>query len=68
MCCVERIIFKIVKTQPAEVFYKKRVFKNFAKFIGKQLFQSLFSNKVAGIKTATLSKKRLWHRFFPVNY
>ena len=59
MCRVERVILKIVKKQPAEVFYEKRVFKNFAKFIGKQLFQSLFSNKVAGIKTETLSKKRI---------
>ena len=33
---------------PPEVFYKKYVFKNFAKFTGKQLWQSLFFNKVAG--------------------
>ena len=28
----------------------------------------LFFNKVAGPGTATLLKKRLWHRCFPVNY
>ena len=38
--------------------------KNFAKFTGKHLCQSLFFNKVAA---PTLLKKRLWHRCFPVN-
>ena len=30
--------------------------------------QSLFFNKVAGFRHATLLKKRLWHRRFPVNF
>ena len=30
--------------------------------------QSLFFNKVASLRPATLSKKRLWHRCFPVNF
>ena len=34
---------------------------------GKHLCQSLFFNKVAGLRRATLLKKRLWHRCFPVN-
>ena len=29
---------------------------------------SLFFNKVAGLRTATLVKKRPWHRCFPVNF
>ena len=29
--------------------------------------ESLF-NKVAGLRPATLLKKRLWHRCFPVNF
>ena len=33
-----------------DVFCKKGVLKNFAKFTGKQLFQSLFFNKVAGLR------------------
>ena len=41
---------------------------NFAKFTGKHLCQSLFFNKVAGLRSATLLKKRLWHRCFPVNF
>ena len=47
---------------------RKGVLKNFAKFTGKHLCQSLFFNKVAGVKPATLLKKRLWHRCFPVNF
>ena len=30
--------------------------------------QSLFFNKVAGLRPATLLKKRLWHRCFPMNF
>ena len=32
-----------------EVFYKKYVLRNFAKFTGKHLYQSLFFDKVAGL-------------------
>ena len=32
------------------------------------LCQSLFLNKAAGLNPATLLKKRLWHRYFPVNF
>ena len=34
------------------------------KFTGKHLCQSLFFNKVAGLRPATLLKKRLGHRCF----
>ena len=47
---------------------KKGVLRNFAKFTGKYLCQSLFFNKIAGLGPATLLKKRLWHRCFPVNF
>ena len=46
----------------------KNVLKNFAKFTGKHLCQSLFLNKVAGLRSTTLLKKKLWHRCFPVNF
>ena len=46
---------------------KKGVLRNFAKFTGNHLCQSLFFNKVAGLRPTTLSKKRLWHRCFPVS-
>ena len=47
---------------------KKGILKNFAKFTGKHQCQNLFFNKVAGLRLATLLKKRLWHRCFPVNF
>ena len=51
-----------------EVFCKEGVFRNFSNFTGKHLCQSLFFNKVARLRLATLLKKRLWHRCFPVNF
>ena len=36
--------------QPPEVFYKKGVLRNFSKFTWKHLCQSLFFNKVAGLR------------------
>ena len=42
--------------------------KNIAKFTRKHLCQSLFFSKVTGLRDTTLSKKRLWHRCFPVNF
>ena len=46
----------------------KKVFLEISqKFTGKHLCQSFFFNKVAGLRPATLLKKRLWHRCFPVN-
>ena len=39
---------------------KKDVLRNFTKFTGKHLCQSL--------RPATLLKKRLWQRYFPVNF
>ena len=47
---------------------RKGVLRNFVKFTGKHLCQSLFLNKVSGLRPATLLKKRLWHRCFPVNF
>ena len=57
-----------LQKQPPKVFYKKYVLKNFPKFKGKHMCQNLFFNKVAGFRLATLLKKRLSHRFFPVNF
>ena len=57
-----------VQKQPPDVFYKKGVLKNFAKFTGKRLCQSLFFNRVSGLRPATSLKKRLWHRCFCMNF
>ena len=51
-----------------EVFCRKGDLRNFEKFKGKHLYQSLFFNKVAGLRPTTLLKKKLLHRFFPVNF
>ena len=47
---------------------RKVVLRNFAKFTGKYMYHSLSFNKVSGPRPATLIKKRLWHRCFPVNF
>ena len=46
---------------------KKGVLRNFAKYTGKHLCQSLLFNKVAGMRPAPSLKKILCHRCFPVN-
>ena len=60
-------VLKIINSHP-EVFCKKVVLKNFTKLTGKHLCHNLFFNKDAGLRPATLLKKRLWHRCFPVNF
>ena len=63
-------IFKntIDRSSRPEVFCEKVVLRNFTKFTGKHLWQSLFFNKVARLRPVTLLKKRLWHWCFPVNF
>ena len=62
-----------------ELFCKKGVLRNFAKFTGKHLIQRLFFNKVAGLKAFVkirfqhkglhlYEKKSLWHSCFPLNF
>ena len=70
------LLSKWMNTEPSvnyrsshpEVFCKNSVLKNFAKFIGKDLCQRLFFNKVAGLRPATLLKKSLCYRCFSVNF
>ena len=47
---------------------KKGVLRNFAKFTGKFLCQSLFFNKVAEAWACNFIKKEIWHWYFPVNF
>ena len=61
-------LYDIVQKQPPEVFYEKSDLRNFSKLTGKHPCQSLFFNKIAGLSLATLFKKRLWYRCFPVNF
>ena len=47
---------------------KKGAVGNFAKFTGKHQRQSLLFNKVEDLRPATLLKKWLWRRCFPVSF
>ena len=63
----KRQILKDIEQSPKDVL-SKGVLRNFTKFTGKHLCQSLYLNKVAGMRSAILLKKRLWHRCFPVKF
>ena len=56
------------KKQSTEVFCKKGILRNFAKFTGKHLCQRLLFNKVASLGLQLYQKKSLWHRCLPVNF
>ena len=56
--------FEVFRRSRPEVLYKKGALRDFAKFTGKHLCQSLFFNKVSGLRPATLLKKRIWHSVF----
>ena len=58
------VLASINRSSRPEAFCKKGVLRHF----GKYLCQSLFLNKVVGLSPATLLKKRLWYRCFPVNF
>ena len=51
-----------------EVFCRKGVLRNFEKFTGKHLCQSLLFIKIAGLRTGTLLKRRFCCRCFSVNF
>ena len=51
-----------------EVFCKKDVLRNIAKFTEKHLCQSLFFIKAVGLRPSTLLKNELWHSCFPVKF
>ena len=58
----------LTRSSHPEVFCIKGVVRNLTKFTGKHLCQSLSFNKAAGLRPATLLKKRRWRRCFPVNF
>ena len=57
--------YGIYRSSRPEVFCKKGVLRNFAKFTGKHLCQSLFFIKVAGLHFV---KKETLSQVFPVNF
>ena len=58
----------LYRSSHPEVFCKKGVLKNFAKFTGKNTCSRVFFNKIGGLRPVTLLKKRLWHKCFLVNF
>ena len=60
--CIKDVLRNFTK------FLYKSVLRNLTKFTRKHLCQSLFFIKAAGLRTATLLKKRRWHSCFPVNF
>ena len=61
-------ILNFVQKQPPNCSVWKSGLRNFVKFTVKHLCQSLHFNKVAGLRPATLSRKRPWHRFFSCEF
>ena len=61
---------KNLLTEPSTggLLWEKMFLEISQKFKGKHLCQSLFFNKVAGLRPANLLKKKLWHRCFRVNF
>ena len=55
--------FTICRSSHRRCSVRKGVLRYFAKFIGKNQCQSLFFNKVAGLKSATLLKETLAQMF-----
>ena len=53
------------RSSRSEVFCKNGALRNFTKFTWKRLCQSLSFER---LKPATLLKKKLWHRYFSVNF
>ena len=62
------MLITYLRSSSSEVFCKKDVLKKFTKFTGKHLCQSLFFNKVTGLRPGTISKKRPWQRYVRENF
>ena len=50
-----------------KAFCRKAVLKNFAKFLGKHLYQSLVWINLQ-LRPVALLKRRFWRRYFPVDF
>ena len=61
-------LLKTIRSSCPVMFFKKSVHKNLAQFTGKHLYCRLFFDKGFHIRPATLLKKKLRRRCFPVNF
>ena len=57
-----------IRSSSPDVFCKKGFLRNFAKLTVKHLCQGVFLKEVVGLRPATLFKKILRHRCFPINF
>ena len=55
---------QVVRSSRPEVFCKKDILRNFTKFTGKHVCQSLFFNKVAGLSACNFIKKETLAQVF----
>ena len=55
--CIAVFLWIICRGSHRRCSLRKGVLRNFAKFTGNHLYQSLFFNKVAGLRPATLLKR-----------
>ena len=62
------VIWPVLEAITQRCSVRKGIPRKFEKLTGKHLCQSLFFNKVACLRPATLLKKRLWHMCLPVNF
>ena len=62
--------FFLFRSSRSQMFYRISDLNNFAKLTGKHLYGGLFLMKFQawGLGPATLLKKRLQHKCFPVNF
>ena len=63
-----KILWRPCRSSRSEVFCRKAFLKKWSKFTGKHLCQSLFFNKVAGLRPSPFLEKILWYRCTPVNF
>ena len=61
-CIFPRKFSAKFRSSRPDVFCKKGIFKNFAKFTGKHLCQSLFFNKVVGLRSAKFLRTPFFYR------
>ena len=66
--CIAVFLWIICRSSHRRCSLRKGVLRNFVKFTREHLYQNLLFNKVAGLRPATLLKKKLWHRCFPINF
>ena len=60
--------FSTCRSSHPEVFCKKGVLRNFPKFTGKYLCQSLFFNKVVGLRPGIFIKKETMAQVFSCEF